>query len=183
MKSIIIPIFLICFTFGCAVPETKTPPATQPTVYSSSNPSFHGCKFIWDSVEVKANWFKHGLSPGRDLAKVPADFREFYEKFVADSAYQRASVNDARVVAVISECESIIRLNSKKWEYSNWSFLDYFDKENNIDDIDGWDNTFYSNGDTFYVEFIMKEIGMIYRFGFERIDGRWQLTLYFVEVC
>ena len=166
-------------------PEEQNAPVAAPNQprLPAPDPSFSGCTSIWDSVDVKANWFKAGLAPSRDLRQVPADFRKFYQKFAADSAFQRASVNDARVIAVISECDSIIRLTSKNWEYNSWNFFDDFDKENNTDYIDGWDNTFFSGDDTFYVEFIKKEIGMIYRLGFERIDGRWQLTLDFVEVC
>ena len=134
---------------------------------------------ILDVVREKAGWFQEGLEPHKDLAQIPADFLDFYQDYIADSIYQRAHIDFDKLVGVRSECDTNLRINKTNWVYSSWNFVDHFEP----DDGRQWDNNFYFSDGTFYYEFKLIEVGIIYRVGFELIDSEWKKTLDYVMVC
>ena len=138
---------------------------------------------IWDSIRAKADDFKQGLSAQTDLATIPKDFLTFYKSFISDSLGQKNKIASEEFIGMLGECDSTIRYNAQNWEYTSWNFLEFFPNNNHVDDIDGWRNYFYTSATTFYYEFYLKEIGMIYRVGFEKIESQWRLTLYYVNAC
>jgi competence protein ComGF len=138
---------------------------------------------IWELVQQKVTWFKKNNYPKIDLESIPDSFLNFYHLFISDSLYQINHIHFEKLIGVIGECDTTIIFNSKNWQYTNWNFVEFFPIDNNTNDIDGWNNTFYSNKSIFYYEFELKEAGVIYQVGFERINEKWLLTLYYVNAC
>ena len=153
------------------------------TLDQTLSPKFEGANSIWDSVEIKANWFTKNLKPYRNLNQVPKDFAEFYAQFISDSIFQLQHIAYDKLIGVIGHCDTTIRFTKVNWEYNNWDYTKFFNEDNNTDNIDGWDNTFYFTNKRFYYQFRLKEIGWIYKTGFEKIKGKWQLTLYDENAC
>lgn len=137
---------------------------------------------IWDSIDLKADWFMDELELNRNLDLIPTDFLEFYKQFITDSVFQSRHIAFKDLIGVMGECDTTIRYNEQNWEYTDWDFTKFFDGKNS-DDVDGWDNTYYYSNDRFYYQFRLEEVGWIYKTGFEKIDNKWQLTLYYVNAC
>ena len=83
----------------------------------------------------------------------------------------------------IGECDTTIILNSDNWRYSNWDFIKEFTEGSEYEAIEKWDNTVYIADGKIYFEFYLKEIGLIYQIGFNRINAEWYITLYKIDVC
>jgi len=133
---------------------------------------------IWDFVNEKAEWFKKGLEPQKDIDLLPLDFKAFYEKFTTDSVFQINNIQFDSLIGVIGECDTTIILNSKNWEIQT-DIINDFDKSPK----EKWNNYFFFDSTRVYFEFELIEIGVIYQFGFEKINGKWKQTLSFVNVC
>jgi len=138
---------------------------------------------IWDSVFVKAEWFKHDAQESVKLADIPEDFSVFYDKFLKDSSFQKNHIAFLELIGVVGLCDTTIRLNALNLYFNNWDFRMFFQNENHVDAIDGRANYLFFSEERFYYEFRLKEIGMIYRAGFEKRNGEWKLTLYYENAC
>lgn len=185
------PLLIVIFTTmmvlceSCAInkaaPVVSGHELTQTETQATTNPI--DTKTIWDSVEVKANWFMNGIEPNRELNLIPPVFNEFYTKFITDSLFQKQHIAFEQFVGVIGQCDTTIRLNNANWIFTDWNFTEFFKNDNNTENIDGWDNTFFYSSSKFYYQFRLKEVGWIYKTGFEKIGDNWQLTLYYVNAC
>ena len=134
-------------------------------------------------LEKKTEWFKNGLKRHNDLTRLPGSFLGFYKKFVVDSVYQKENVNFNELIGVIGDCEEITYLSDKDWEFIDWDFIKFFSGGSETEPIGKWNNTVYTSEDKVFFEFELKEVGVIYQLGFEKIDENWKLTLYFVNAC
>jgi len=123
------------------------------------------------------------LEANRDLNQIPKEFTEFYTLFITDSIFQLDHIAIDNFIGALGQCDTTVRYGKLNWEYEDWDFTKFFDDQNNTDEIDGWDNTFYFSEDRFYYQFRLKEIGWIYKAGFEKRKDKWQLTLYYVNAC
>ncbi|MEI7724467.1 MAG: DUF4348 domain-containing protein [Bacteroidota bacterium] len=130
---------------------------------------------IWEKTENKTIWFKSDSKLYHSIDSLPKEFIEFYEKFISDSNFQKEHINFP-IIAVIAECDSTIDLTNKNWENYTWDFRKDFN--NPIDS-----NLIYLNNDRFYFECNRNEIGLLFQIGFEKINGKWFLTLYIVNTC
>ena len=137
---------------------------------------------IWDSIDAKADWFMDGLELNRNLDLIPTDFHEFYKQFITDSGFQIQRIAFNKLIGVLGECDTTIRFNNKNREFTNWDFTKFFDGMND-DGFEKWDNSYYFSNDRFYYQFRLNEVGWIYKTGFEKINGIWYLSLYYVNAC
>jgi len=140
-------------------------------------------KNIWNEIEKKATYFKSDLNPENNLKNLPKEFIVFADKFKSDSIYQLQHIDFGRILGTIGECDTIIIINSDNWKYSNWDFLNDFANGNEYEPIEKWDNKVYASDSKIYLEYFLKEIGMIYQIGFEKANDIWFLTLYNINVC
>jgi len=130
---------------------------------------------IWERVDKKGEWFKIDSKIFMTTDSISADFTDFYDKFISDSIFQLEHIRFP-VLAVIGECDTTIQLNKSNWE--NYSFDFRKDFYNPLDS-----NVIYENETQFYYQNYRKEIGLLFRIGFEKQDGKWILTLYDVNAC
>lgn len=138
---------------------------------------------VWDSIRVKADWFEKDARTGTTSQEIPQEFAQFYHTFITDSVFQRGHIAFDELIGVMGACENTIRYNTENWEYTDWDFTQFFDEDNHTENIDGWKNYLFFTTNRFYYEFRLKEHGIIYRSGFEKINGTWQLTLYYINAC
>lgn len=138
-----------------------------------------------EKLSAKVLWFKEqGEGFQTDLNLIPSDFKEYYLFFIGmDSTMQYRSLIDHNNVGMIDDCDTMVILKKSNWLYSNWNFLDHFSDNNSPSELDGWDNKFYFSENTFFYEFRLNEVGVIYQTGFELVDEEWKLTLYYVNNC
>ena len=130
---------------------------------------------IWNKIDDKAIWFKLDSKLYRSIDSLPNEFIEFYEKFISDLNFQKEHINFP-ILAVIANCDSTINLTKKNWEKYTWDFRKDFSNPNES-------NLIYLNKDRFYFESTKKEIGLLFQIGFEKINGKWFLTLYMENNC
>ena len=135
----------------------------------------------YDELEKKTAWFKNGVKGNNDLTRLPESFLEFYKNFVVDSVYQKENVNFTELIGIIGDCEETTYLSDKNWEFIDWDFIKFFREGNETEPIERWNNKVYSSEDKVLFEFEIKEVGLIHQLGFEKNDGNWKLTLYFVN--
>lgn len=138
---------------------------------------------ISDEVKKKANYFKAGLISEKNLMKLPDEFIDFSKNFISDSLFQFQHIDFNYLVGAIGECDTTIILNSDNWRYSRWDFIKEFTEGSEYEAIEKWDNTVYIADGKIYFEFYLKEIGLIYQIGFDRINAEWYITLYKIDVC
>lgn len=138
---------------------------------------------IWDEIEDRVYIFKVLGVESRQISEISEDFSEFYSGFLRDMKSQKRSVDFDDFLGVIGECDTTIILNSNNWEYTNWDFREFFDVENDSEKMDGWNNVYYASDTTFYYEFVLNEVGVIYQVGFEKFHNKWLLRLYYVNAC
>ena len=138
---------------------------------------------LFAKEKKKIKWFKKGLKGYSNSTLLPKSFIEFYPKFVSDSLFQKENISFDKLIGYIAECESTIILNSDNWTYDKEDFVKFLTEGNKTEPIEEWNNQVYSNEDKVLFEFEKKEIGMIYRIGFEKINDKWNLTFYFVNAC
>jgi len=138
---------------------------------------------ISDEVKKKANYFKAGLISEKNLMKLPDEFIDFSKNFISDSLFQFQHIDFNYLVGAIGECDTTIILNSDNWRYSRWDFIKEFTEGSEYEAIEKWDNTVYIADGKIYFEFYLKEIGLIYQIGFNRINAEWYITLYKIDVC
>lgn len=183
LKISAILILLIALCSSNIVAQVPVPITSETQMDSGSDELFDGATHIWDSVDLRANWFMDELEPNRNLDDIPSDFKEFYIQFISDSTFQLEHIAFDKLVGVLGYCEITIRFSENNWNFKDWDFTEFFGQDNNTVDIDGWDNTFYFNKSRFYYQFRLKEIGWIYKTGFEKVNGEWYLTLYYENAC
>lgn len=102
---------------------------------------------------------------------------------MVDSVYQKENINFNELIGVIVDCEETTFLSDKNWEFIDWDFIKFFSEGSESEPIGKWNNTVYTSEDKVFFEFELKEVGVIYQLGFEKIDENWKLTLYFVNAC
>ncbi len=136
---------------------------------------------IWDKIDRVANNFKSKAKASQDLSEIDKDFLMFYEKFLQDSLFQVERCDFNNFLGVVSECDTTIILNTSNWKYTDWNFTEFFNSPSDTTLV--WKNYYYSSEDTFYYEFILEEVGVIYQVGFERINSRWYLAFYYINAC
>ena len=133
---------------------------------------------IWKLLDEKVEWFKKGLKPQKDISLLPLDFKAFYEKYSTDSMFQVSNVKFDRLIGVIGECDTTIILNSQNWHFETDiidSFYEYPKEE--------WNNYFYSDSARVLFVFEIIEVGVIFQYGFEKTNGKWEQTLSFIDNC
>lgn len=130
---------------------------------------------IWERIEKKGEWFKGDSKLLLTIDSLSTDFVDFYSKFISDSIYQREHIHFP-VLAAIGECDTTIKLNESNWETYKYDFRKDF--YNPLDS-----NIIYQNDSRFYYQNYRKEIGLLFRIGFEKRDGKWILTLFEVNAC
>jgi len=134
------------------------------------------CNCVWDTVDIKSDWFKSLTTKTTDISKIPQNITEFYSNFVADSLSQSHKVNFNELLGLIAECDTTIRLKPNNWEYIDFDYKKFQDDEK-------LNMTYYYSEDLFCYEVYLVEIGMMYKFGFEFSESDWKLTLFFLNVC
>jgi hypothetical protein len=183
---------LILTIFSCSSLSTKEPSSSaeeiKPTHTDTVSNEYRKTladdpKNIWEIIDTKANWFKENKQGYDNLALMPADFSEFYDRFISDSLYQVQHIYFNSLIGVIGDCDTTIHLNKYNWKFETWNFTEHFNNQHEEDNIEDWDNRIYFNNQTFFYEFNLNEVGIIYQTGFEKIKGSWQLTLMYVNNC
>lgn len=102
---------------------------------------------------------------------------------MVDSVYQKENINFNELIGVIGDCEEITYLSDKNWEFIDWDFIKFFSEGSETEAIEKWNNTVYTSEDKIFFEFELKQVGVIYQLGFEKLDENWKLTLYFGNAC
>jgi len=138
---------------------------------------------VWERLEQKAVWFKEGLEAQADLAELPEDFLKFYTKFRTDADYQKEHTDFESLIGVIGECESTIILNASNWEFQTDNIEADFSEPSEEEVEEQMIRYFFSSDSKILFEYEIEEIGIIYRLGFEKINGTWKETLYQLDVC
>ena len=133
--------------------------------------------YDWDLAFEKAKNYQKVSQPYSDKKLIPKDFLEFSQKFISDPDFQKTHIDFETLIAVIGACEETYVLKENNWVHIDWEFL----KEIGIDDE--WNNTFNFSENIFYAEYELKEVGTITMLGFEKINGKWNLTLYIGNDC
>lgn len=134
-------------------------------------------KFDWDLVFDKANEFRKVSESYSDKELIPNDFLEFSQKFISEPNFQKEHIEFENLTAVIGACEETYVLKENNWVFDDWNFI----KEIGIDNE--WENTFNFSDNIFFAEYKLKEVGTLTMLGFEKINGQWNLTLYFQNDC
>ena len=130
---------------------------------------------IWERIDKKGEWFKGDSKLLLTTDSISADFADFYNEFISDSIYQREHIQFP-VLAAIGDCDTTIQLNESNWKNYNYDFRkDFYNPQDS--------NVIYQNESKFYYLNYRKEIGLLFRIGFEKRDGKWILTLYDVNAC
>lgn len=134
-------------------------------------------KFDWDLAFNRANEYRNVSEVHSDKKVIPNDFIKFSQKFISDHTFQKTHIDFENLIAVVGACEETYVLKKDNWVFDNWNFI----KEIGIDEK--WENTFHYNNHIFFSEYTLKEIGTLTMLGFEKIDGKWHLTLYIQNDC
>jgi hypothetical protein len=134
-------------------------------------------KFDWDLVFNKADNYRKISETYSDKELIPKDFLEFSQKFISDSEFQKAHIDFENLIAVVGACEETYVLKEDNWVVDDWNFIQEIgiDKE--------WENTFHFSDNIFFSEYELKEVGTLTMLGFEKINGKWNLTLLFQNDC
>ncbi|MFI2741485.1 hypothetical protein ACG2LH_01985 [Zhouia sp. PK063] len=134
-------------------------------------------KFDWDLVFNKADVYRKISETYSDKKLIPKDFLEFSQKFISDSEFQKAHIDFENLIAVVGACEETYVLKEDNWVVDDWNFISEIgiDKE--------WENTFHFSDNIFFSEYKLKEVGTLRMLGFEKINGKWNLTLLFQNDC
>ena len=134
-------------------------------------------KFDWDLVFNKADNYRKVSETYSDKELIPKDFLEFSQKFISDSEFQKAHIDFDKLIAVVGACEETYVLKEDNWVVDDWNFIQEIgiDKE--------WENTFHISNNIFFSEYELKEVGTLTMLGFEKINGKWNLTLLFQNDC
>ena len=130
---------------------------------------------IWDSVDLQVNRLSKDCSKFSSIDSLRSDFIIFYDQFISDSIFQVSCINE-NTISVIGECDTTIILNRSNWEMISWDFRDDFYNSD-------YENLLFINDSKVLFRAIRKEIGDIVKLGFEKIDGKWMLVLYDLNVC
>ena len=130
---------------------------------------------IWELIDQKATELRNGREELSQIEDINPEFNSFYQRFIADSVFQRKHVNEG-VLAAIGLCESTKVLSLEHWELITHHFQEDFENPH-------YKNLIISDKKVFYLKSTRIEIGVIAQIGFERIEGEWQLTLYMLNAC
>tara|TARA_R110001606_G_C15307163_1_gene643229 strand:+ start:715 stop:1299 length:585 start_codon:yes stop_codon:yes gene_type:complete len=134
-------------------------------------------KYDWDLIFKKAEKYEKVSKSYSDKELIPYDFLEFSKKFISNPEFQKENIDYENLLAVIGACEETYVLSENNWVFDNWNFIEEIriDKE--------WNNTFNFSENIFFSKYELKEVGTITMLGFEKINGKWKLTLLFRGDC
>lgn len=130
---------------------------------------------IWDRISQKGKWFENGETIQYHFDSIKNDFNLFYDRFISDSLYQINHINFP-IVGAIGYCESTEIPDSNNWELITFDFRKNPDYKRYGYDL-------ISTEDKFFLRSRLNEVGLISEIGFEKIEGEWQLTMFFVNAC
>lgn len=133
--------------------------------------------FDWNIVFNKADKYRMVSDTYSDKKSIPNDFLEFSNQFISDSEFQKSHIDFENLIAVDGTCEETYVLKENNWVFYDWDFINEIgiDKE--------WENTFHCSENVFFSQYLLKEVGTITMLGFEKINGKWNLTLLFHNDC
>jgi hypothetical protein len=131
---------------------------------------------VWELIEKKSDWFKSECTIVKDSNQPNENFQKFFNKFNVDSVFQINNIDYKIFIGAIGECEETIILTKNNWEFGSWDYTSEINQ-------DGWEVRVYQSPDKFYFEGIITEVGLIYKAGFEIIEGNWKMTLVFINNC
>ena len=134
-------------------------------------------KFDWDLVFNKSDKYRMVSESYSDKKIIPNDFLEFSQKFISDSEFQKANIDFENLIAVVGACEETYVLKENNWVVNDWNFI----QEIGIDNE--WENTFRFSDNVFFSEYKLKEVGTLTMLGFEKVNGKWKLTLLYQNDC
>ena len=134
-------------------------------------------KYDWDLAFNKADKYSKISESYSDKEIIPNDFMEFSRKFISNSEFQKAHIDFDNLIAVVGACEETYVLKKDNWVFDDWNFI------NEIGIDEKWENTFNYSNNMFYSEYTLKEVGTLTMLGFEKINGKWNLTLYIQNDC
>lgn len=134
-------------------------------------------KYDWDLIFKKAEKYEKVSKSYSDKELIPNDFLEFSKKFISNREFQKDNIDFENLLAVIGACEETYVLSENNWVFNYWNFIEEIriDKE--------WNNTFHFSENIFFSKYELKEVGTITMLGFEKINGKWKLTLLFQGDC
>jgi hypothetical protein len=185
IKLAFLLIFIICCRQNKEVKKTEQLRTEQqsevllekvPNLY----PKFSECEvdsFDWDIVFNKSKEYRSVSGKYFDKNLIPANFLDFSTRFISDSIFQKSHINFENLIAVVGACENTYVLHEMCWKFDDWDFITEIGIDENME------NTFYFSDDVFYCEFLLIEVGIIRRLGFEKNNGEWYLTLYDINDC
>jgi len=130
---------------------------------------------VWSDFDKKETWFMKDAMLLHSIDELPDDFITFYGRFISDKEYQKKHIRFP-ILAAVGECDTTIILGKVNWEIFSWDFRKEF--YNPLDS-----NIIYLNKNKFYFKNIRKEIGELFRMGFEKTEGEWFMTLYLLNNC
>lgn len=134
-------------------------------------------KFDWDLVFNKAEKYRIVSDEYSDKNLIPKDFLEFSERFISNPDFQKEHIDFENLIAVVGACEETYVLGENNWVFDDWDFI----KEIGIDEE--MENVYHLSDNIFFSEYTIIEVGTITMLGFEKIDGKWNLTLLFQNDC
>lgn len=134
-------------------------------------------KFDWDLVFNKAEKYRIVSDEYSDKNLIPKDFLEFSERFISNPDFQKEHIDFENLIAVVGACEETYVLGENNWVFDDWDFI----KEIGIDEE--MENVYHLSDNIFFSEYTIIEVGTITMLGFEKIDGKWYLTLLFQNDC
>jgi hypothetical protein len=134
-------------------------------------------KYDWDLIFKKAEKYEKVSKSYSDKELIPNDFIEFSKKFISNPEFQKDNIDFENLLAVIGACEETYVLSENNWVFYDWNFIEEIriDKE--------WNNTFHFSENIFFSKYEINEVGTITMLGFEKINGKWKLTLLFQGDC
>lgn len=166
---------LIIVTFATILFSCNDKNAKKETTTEATEQQKEIVKNIWDNINSKEKWFNKDSKIYYSIDSLSPDFVEFYENFISKTDFQKEHIKFP-ILAVIGECDTTILLNESNWENYDHDFRKDFYNE-----LDS--NIIYQSETKFNFKNYRKEIGLLFQIGFEKIDGKWYLTLYEVNAC
>ena len=133
--------------------------------------------FDWDLVFNKAKEYKTVSNKYSNKDLIPKDFLEFSKSFVSNPNFQKEHIDFDKLIAVVGACEETYVIKNNNWVFDNLDFVNYLGIDEKME------NTFYFSDQIFYCEYLLKEVGIIRKLGFEKQNGKWYLTLYDINDC
>jgi hypothetical protein len=133
--------------------------------------------FDWELVRQRAKEYENVSSEYSDKNLIPEDFLVFANNFISSKQFQKEHIDYDNLIAVVGACEETYVLKKNNWVYDNWNFIEFIGIDEEMK------NTFHYSDSIFYCKYVVKELGTIRILGFEKKDGKWNLTLYDNSDC